>query len=239
MQVEELRDLVVRILDDMKANDIKILDVRGKTSITDIMVIASGNFQPPCQSRLPKQSLSRPRTRAKCRLALRCQRRRMGADRSQRRGGASCSLRCGTSISSNGCGRWISCDRPGWRQRAIVNSSVDRFDRIFALHQLLSSHRNPVSRQRIEQVLECSRATAKRIVDNMRDYLNARSNMTAHATATTMPATASTAKCMNSPGLVQRLRAACAAQRAATAGSSAARSAGAPAGTLKAHIGGC
>lgn len=50
---------------------------------------------------------------------------------------------------------------------------MDRFDRIFALHQLLSSHRNPVSRQQIEQVLECSRATAKRIVDNMRDYLNA------------------------------------------------------------------
>ena len=50
---------------------------------------------------------------------------------------------------------------------------MDRFDRIFALHQLLSSHRNPVSRQQIEQVLECSRATAKRIIDNMRDYLNA------------------------------------------------------------------
>ena len=50
---------------------------------------------------------------------------------------------------------------------------MDRFDRIFALHKLLSSHRNPVSRQLIEQELECSRATAKRIVDNMRDYLNA------------------------------------------------------------------
>ena len=50
---------------------------------------------------------------------------------------------------------------------------MDRFDRIFALHQLLSSHRNPVSRQLIEQKLECSRATAKRIVENMRDYLNA------------------------------------------------------------------
>lgn len=50
---------------------------------------------------------------------------------------------------------------------------MDRFDRIFALHQLLSSHHNPVSRQQIEQVLECSRATAKRIVENMRDYLNA------------------------------------------------------------------
>ena len=42
MQVEQLRDLVVKALDDMKASDIKILDVRGKTSITDIMIIASG-----------------------------------------------------------------------------------------------------------------------------------------------------------------------------------------------------
>ena len=42
MQVEELRDLVLRVLDDMKAQDIKVLDVRGKTSITDIMIIASG-----------------------------------------------------------------------------------------------------------------------------------------------------------------------------------------------------
>jgi ribosome-associated protein len=43
MQVEKLRDLVVRVLDDMKAKDIVDIDVRGKTSITDIMVIASGN----------------------------------------------------------------------------------------------------------------------------------------------------------------------------------------------------
>jgi len=42
MQVEELRDLVVKILDDMKAKEIKVIDVRGKTSITDIMIIASG-----------------------------------------------------------------------------------------------------------------------------------------------------------------------------------------------------
>jgi ribosome-associated protein len=42
MQVEKLRDLVVRVLDDMKAKDIVDIDVRGKTSITDIMVIASG-----------------------------------------------------------------------------------------------------------------------------------------------------------------------------------------------------
>jgi ribosome-associated protein len=42
MQVEELRDLALNVLDDMKAQDIKVLDVRGKTSITDIMIIASG-----------------------------------------------------------------------------------------------------------------------------------------------------------------------------------------------------
>jgi ribosome-associated protein len=42
MQVEELRDLAVKALDDMKAQDIKVLDVRGKTSITDYFVIASG-----------------------------------------------------------------------------------------------------------------------------------------------------------------------------------------------------
>lgn len=43
MTVEELRDLALKALDDMKAKDIKVLDVRGKTSITDIMIIASGN----------------------------------------------------------------------------------------------------------------------------------------------------------------------------------------------------
>lgn len=42
MQVEELRDLVIQVLEDMKAKDVRVLDVRGKTSITDIMVIASG-----------------------------------------------------------------------------------------------------------------------------------------------------------------------------------------------------
>lgn len=42
MQVEELRDLVIKTLEDIKARDIKVLDVREKTSITDIMIIASG-----------------------------------------------------------------------------------------------------------------------------------------------------------------------------------------------------
>lgn len=42
MQLEQLRQLVVDTLNDMKARDIEVLDVRGKTSITDYMVVASG-----------------------------------------------------------------------------------------------------------------------------------------------------------------------------------------------------
>jgi ribosome-associated protein len=42
MQIEELRDVVLHTLDDMKAKDVVVLDVRGKTSITDIMIVASG-----------------------------------------------------------------------------------------------------------------------------------------------------------------------------------------------------
>jgi ribosome-associated protein len=42
MQVENLRKLVVQILEDMKAQDVKVLDVRQLTDVTDIMVIASG-----------------------------------------------------------------------------------------------------------------------------------------------------------------------------------------------------
>jgi ribosome-associated protein len=42
MQIEALKEIVLETLDDMKAKDIVVLDVRGKTSITDIMIIASG-----------------------------------------------------------------------------------------------------------------------------------------------------------------------------------------------------
>lgn len=42
MQANELKDLVVRALEDMKAKDVQILDVRERTSVTDFMIIASG-----------------------------------------------------------------------------------------------------------------------------------------------------------------------------------------------------
>ena len=42
MQLEELERLVIDTLEDMKARDIEVIDVRGKTSITDVMIIACG-----------------------------------------------------------------------------------------------------------------------------------------------------------------------------------------------------
>ncbi len=39
---EALRDVVLNALDELKAKDVHVLDVRDRTSITDIMVIASG-----------------------------------------------------------------------------------------------------------------------------------------------------------------------------------------------------
>ena len=42
MDSQQLTQLVVDALDDLKAVDLHVIDVRDKTSITDVMVIASG-----------------------------------------------------------------------------------------------------------------------------------------------------------------------------------------------------
>ncbi len=42
MQLEQLRELVLDTLADMKARDVEVMDVRGKTAVTDYMVVASG-----------------------------------------------------------------------------------------------------------------------------------------------------------------------------------------------------
>lgn len=42
MQAEQMKQLVVHALEDVKGVDIVTLDVRNKTNITDYMVIASG-----------------------------------------------------------------------------------------------------------------------------------------------------------------------------------------------------
>ena len=42
MELEQLHSLVIDTLNEMKAQDILVIDVTGKTSITDVMIIASG-----------------------------------------------------------------------------------------------------------------------------------------------------------------------------------------------------
>jgi len=41
-EVEEIKDLVIHALEELKAVDVMVLDVRGKSNVTDFMVIASG-----------------------------------------------------------------------------------------------------------------------------------------------------------------------------------------------------
>jgi ribosome-associated protein len=42
MEPEQLKDLVVTALEDLKGIDVRVLDVRGMTAITDFMVVVSG-----------------------------------------------------------------------------------------------------------------------------------------------------------------------------------------------------
>ncbi len=42
MQLEKLSEIVLNAAQELKAVDLRVLDVRGKTSITDLMVVASG-----------------------------------------------------------------------------------------------------------------------------------------------------------------------------------------------------
>lgn len=50
MQVEELLKLVETVLDERKAHQIKVLDVRRKSSITDYMVVATATSSRHAQS---------------------------------------------------------------------------------------------------------------------------------------------------------------------------------------------
>lgn len=42
MEVEQLKSVILNALDDVKAKDVTVIDVRDRTSVTDYMVIASG-----------------------------------------------------------------------------------------------------------------------------------------------------------------------------------------------------
>lgn len=39
---EQMKQLALTALDDLKAQDVQVIDVRGMTSITDVMIVASG-----------------------------------------------------------------------------------------------------------------------------------------------------------------------------------------------------
>ena len=42
MQTEALKQVALQALDDLKGNDITVMDVRDMTSVTDVMIVASG-----------------------------------------------------------------------------------------------------------------------------------------------------------------------------------------------------
>ena len=50
---------------------------------------------------------------------------------------------------------------------------MEQFDRFYSLDKLLKSRRRPVALEQITDELECSKATAKRIIQKMRLYLDA------------------------------------------------------------------
>jgi len=45
MNTETLADLVVNTLDELKGVDVRVIDVRDKTSITDVLVITNGTSE--------------------------------------------------------------------------------------------------------------------------------------------------------------------------------------------------
>jgi proteasome accessory factor C len=50
---------------------------------------------------------------------------------------------------------------------------VDKFDRIFHLHKILSSRRTAISLEDLTAKLECSKSTLHRTINALKDYLNA------------------------------------------------------------------
>lgn len=50
---------------------------------------------------------------------------------------------------------------------------MDKFDRIYQLHRILSVRRTPIADEELRARLECSRATMYRLVATLRDHLNA------------------------------------------------------------------
>ena len=43
IETEHLQEIVIEALEDVKGTDIRVLNVYGKTSVTDVLIIATGN----------------------------------------------------------------------------------------------------------------------------------------------------------------------------------------------------
>jgi len=50
---------------------------------------------------------------------------------------------------------------------------MERFERIYQLHQLLSGRRTPIANRELRERLECSEITVKRLIDVMRAHFAA------------------------------------------------------------------
>lgn len=42
MEVDKLKEIVIDALDDLKAKDVKVIDVREQSNVTDLMIVATG-----------------------------------------------------------------------------------------------------------------------------------------------------------------------------------------------------
>jgi ribosome-associated protein len=50
MQTEEIKKLVINALEDLKAKDITVIDVKGRSSVTDYMILATGTSKKHAQA---------------------------------------------------------------------------------------------------------------------------------------------------------------------------------------------
>ncbi|MCW5624598.1 MAG: HTH domain-containing protein [Burkholderiales bacterium] len=50
---------------------------------------------------------------------------------------------------------------------------MDKFDRVYQLHQVMANRRVPISLDALMEKLDCSRATVMRVISILRDRLNA------------------------------------------------------------------
>ncbi len=50
MQTEEIKQLVINAVEDLKAKDVTVIDVRGRTSVTDYMILATGTSKKHAQA---------------------------------------------------------------------------------------------------------------------------------------------------------------------------------------------